>query len=130
MFGLGAGDVGLTVRGLDQFWPQPVSSERSIHVGLARLQLRACTCSWHALSGLGANGPLHLNGRALAQGRLDPEVTAVHLNNLLGDSEAKACSAFDLRVRAIDLMELLEVAGLMLFRKPGPVSVTRRRSDR
>jgi len=40
----------------------------------------------------------------------------VHLDDLLGNSEADAGAAFGLGVGTIDLMELLEDAGLVLFR--------------
>jgi hypothetical protein len=36
---------------------------------------------------LGARGNLHLKRRALAQGRLDPDASTVHLDDLLGDGE-------------------------------------------
>jgi hypothetical protein len=65
-----------------------------------------------------------LEGRALAQGRLDPDASAVHLNDLLGDGKPEASVAFGLGVGTINLMELLEYAGLVLSAIPGPVSVT------
>jgi hypothetical protein len=37
----------------------------------------------------GTRGKLHLECRALAQSRLDPDATTVHLHDLLGDGEAQ-----------------------------------------
>src|SRR5262249_30055270 len=56
--------------------------------------------------------------------RLDPDAAAVHLHNLLGDGETKPGAALGLGVGAVDLVELLENAGLVLLRNAGPVSVT------
>jgi hypothetical protein len=53
---------------------------------------------------------LHLDGRALAQGRLNPDASNVHLHDLLGDGEPKASAALGLGVRIVDLMELFEDA--------------------
>src|SRR5262249_11820003 len=75
-----------------------------------------CACSWHPLLKLGAGRQLHLKGRALTQGRLDPNPPAVHFDNLLGDGEPQAGPTLGLSVRAVDLMELLEDAGSMLLR--------------
>jgi hypothetical protein len=65
--------------------------------------------------GGGARGNLHLEGRTLAQGRLDPNATAVHLHNLLGDGEPQTGAALGLGVGAVDLVELLENSRLMFL---------------
>src|SRR5262249_43180009 len=52
--------------------------------------------------------------------RLDPDAAAVHLHNLLGDGETKPGAALGLGVGAVDLVELLENAGLVLLRNAGP----------
>jgi len=44
-----------------------------------------CAYSWRSLLKLGTGGQFHLEGRALAQGRLDPDAAAVHFDDLLGD---------------------------------------------
>ena len=59
-------------------------------------------------------GKLHLEGRALAQGRLDPDAAAVHLDDLLGDGEPEAGAALGLGVGVVDLVELLEDAGQLI----------------
>ena len=55
-----------------------------------------------------------MEGRSLPKRRPDPDVAAVHLDDQLGDGEPKAGAAFSFRVRAINLMELLEDARLVL----------------
>src|SRR5262245_49702950 len=45
---------------------------------------------------------------------LNPDMPAVHLNDLLSDGEPKASASLGLRVRAVDLVELLEDASLMI----------------
>src|SRR6516162_3323759 len=57
---------------------------------------RECACSWRSLPKLGSRGQLHLEGRALAERRLYPDATAVHLNDLLGDGQTKAGTALGL----------------------------------
>src|SRR5262249_28522236 len=57
-----------------------------------------------------------MESRALAQYGLHPDAAAVHFDDLLGNGEAKASTAFGLRIRVIDLMELLENARPLLFR--------------
>ena len=69
---------------------------------------------------LGANRKLNTEGRPLAQRRFDPDTAAVHLDNLLGDGEAKARPALGLGVGAVDLMELLEDARQVLLRYARP----------
>src|SRR5215813_6599243 len=61
----------------------------------------------------GARGNLHLEGRTLAQRRLDPNATAVHLHNLLGNGKTKTGAALGPRVGVVDLLELLEDPRLM-----------------
>jgi len=39
---------------------------------------------------LGPGGQLHLEGRTLAQRRLNPDAAAVHPHDLLGDGQARA----------------------------------------
>src|SRR5262249_47462766 len=63
----------------------------------------------------GARGNLHLEGRTLPQPRLDPNATAVHLHNLLGDGEPETGATLGLGNRAVDLVELLENPRLMLL---------------
>src|SRR5262249_3624783 len=67
----------------------------------------------------GASGELNLEGRALAQGRLNPNAAAVHLDDLFGDGKSKARAALGLGVGAVDLMKRLEDAGLGLFGNAG-----------
>src|SRR5499426_1156637 len=67
----------------------------------------------------GARGNLHLEGRTLAQRRLDPNATAMHLDDLLGNGEPQAGAALGLGVGAVDLVELLEDARLVLLRNAG-----------
>src|SRR5437764_340289 len=64
--------------------------------------------SWGALWKFGARGQLHLEGRALADRRLDPDATTVHLYNLLGDGEAEAGPALRLGIGVVNLMKLVE----------------------
>src|SRR5262249_26147061 len=75
------------------------------------------TLDW--LAGLGARGDLHLKGRSFARWRNHPDAAAVHLNNLLGNGEAKARAALGLGVGAVDLMELLEDPILLIKRYAG-----------
>src|SRR5215471_15375972 len=67
------------------------------------------------LAELGARGQLQLKRRSFARRRLHPDAAAVHLDDLLGDGEAEARAALGLGVGTVDLMELLEDAGLVLF---------------
>jgi hypothetical protein len=73
---------------------------------------------------LGAGWELHLEGCALANCRLNPDAAAVHLADLLGNGETETGAAFGLGVRAVDLMELLEDARLLINGDTWPVSVT------
>ena len=77
-----------------------------------------------ALQKFGANWKLYLEGCALAQRRINPDATTVHLDDLLGDGEPETGPAFGFGVGAVDLMELLEDALPLLRRYAGPVSVT------
>src|SRR5215510_8366468 len=70
-------------------------------------------CLWGSLSELGARGKLHLEGRALAQRRLHPDATTMHLDDLLGDRKPESSATSGLGQRAVDLMELLEDALLL-----------------
>src|SRR5215468_5919677 len=75
---------------------------------------------WRSLSELGARGKLHLEGRALAQRRLHPDATTMHLDDLLGDRKPESSASSRLGQRAVDLMELLENANLLLFGNAWP----------
>src|SRR5437660_6117683 len=55
-------------------------------------------------------------GRSFAHRRVHPDAAAVHFDNLLGNGEAKARTAFGLGIRVIDLMELLEDPRPLLLR--------------
>src|SRR5215831_12014673 len=66
------------------------------------------------LAELGACGEFHLKRRSLARRRLYPDPAAVHLDDLLGDGEAKARAALGLGKRAVDLVELLEDPTLLI----------------
>jgi hypothetical protein len=57
-----------------------------------------------------------LKGRALAQRLPNPDAAAVQFDDLIGDGEAGAGAALGLRVGAVDLVELLEDAGLVFKR--------------
>src|SRR5262245_2488626 len=76
-------------------------------------------CSEGALPKFGARGNLHLERRALAYGRLDPDATTMHLDDLLGDGEAQTCASLGLSKRAVDLMELFEDVRLLHGRNAG-----------
>src|SRR5262245_27429377 len=77
-------------------------------------------CLWGSLSELGACGKLHLEGRALAQRRLHPDATTMHLDDLFGDRKPESNATSRLGERAVDLMELLENANLLLFGNAWP----------
>ena len=47
---------------------------------------------------------------------LDPDATAVHLDDLLGDGEAEPGSALGLGVGVVHLVELVEHAGQLVLR--------------
>ena len=53
-------------------------------------------------------GMLEGERRARSDGGLDPDATAVHLHNPLGDRQTQSSSAFGLRRRAVALLELFE----------------------
>src|SRR5262249_32138713 len=57
-----------------------------------------------------------MESRALPQYGLHPDAATVHFDDLLGNGEAKASSTFGLRIRGIDLMELLEDSRPFLLR--------------
>ena len=61
-----------------------------------------------------------MEGRALTQGRLDPDAATVHLHDLLGDGESEAGAALGLSKGAVDLMELLEDARPLVLGNAGP----------
>src|SRR5262245_27433248 len=77
-------------------------------------------CLWGSLSELGARGKLHLEGRALAQRRLHPDATTMHLDNLLGDGKPETGATLRLGQGAVDLMELLEDARPLVLGNAGP----------
>src|SRR5262249_27682786 len=83
------------------------------------LQLPECDWSLNWLSGGGSNRQFHMESRALAQHGLHPDAAAVHLDDLLGNGEAKASTALSLGICCIDLMELLEDSSPLLFRDSG-----------
>src|SRR5262249_32984699 len=74
----------------------------------------------YRLAVFGVDRQLHLKRRTFAERRLHPNAAAMHFDNLLGDGEAKPRTAFRLGVRAVDLVELLEDARLVLLRDAGP----------
>src|SRR5215467_2065464 len=84
------------------------------------LTLMVCRASWRLLVRLGARGQLHLKRRSFARRRLHPDAAAMHLHDLLGDGEAKAGTALGFGKRTVDLVELIEYAGLLLLRDPWP----------
>jgi hypothetical protein len=64
---------------------------------------------------LGMDGEFHLKSRALAEPRLYPDATTVHFHDLSGDGKPKARPARGVAAGAVDLMELLEDAGMVGF---------------
>src|SRR5262249_29408987 len=92
---------------------------------------------WSKLPEFGTNGELHLKRRAFAQRRLHPDAPTVHLDDLLGDSEAKARATLGLGNRAIDLVELIEnpilliegYAWTCICDRNGKVAIPRARGD-
>jgi hypothetical protein len=66
--------------------------------------------SFGCLVEFGADWKFHLEGRALAHGRLDPDTAAVHLDDLFGDRKPAAGASFRLRQGAVNLVEWLEDA--------------------
>src|SRR6516165_6857519 len=60
------------------------------------------------------HGKLQMKNCTLAQGRLDPDAAAVHLDNLLGDGQAKPSATLCPSARTIHLVEFLEDALLLL----------------
>src|SRR5262245_16065370 len=73
---------------------------------------------WRSLSELGARGKLHLEGRALAQRRLHPDATTMHLDDLLGDRKPESSATSGLGQRAVDLMKLFEDASPLVLGDP------------
>jgi len=63
----------------------------------------------------GASRELHLEDRTLPKRRFDPNAAAVHLDDLLGNRESEAGAALGLGKRAVDLVELLKDARLLLL---------------
>src|SRR5262249_15556658 len=86
----------------------------------SNLRRLGCACSLGELLKFGARGNLHLEHRAPAYRRLNPDATTMHLNDLLGDGEPETSATSGLGERAVDLMELLEDAGLVLFGNTWP----------
>src|SRR5215831_18789751 len=72
------------------------------------------------LAELGAHWELHLKRRSFARRRHHPDPAPVHLDDLLGDGEAKTGAALGLGHRAVDLMELLEDPILLIEWYAGP----------
>src|SRR5262249_5207960 len=85
----------------------------------------------------GARGDFHLKRRSFARRRDYPDPATMHLDDLLGDGEAKARAALRPGKRAIDLVKLIEDPVLLIKRYAGPgvcyrdgeVSMTRARGD-
>src|SRR5262245_45842275 len=90
---------------------------QALHRATAR-EVRAC--SRQPLAELSTSRQLHLEGRTLTQGRLDPDAPTVHLHDLLGDGESEAGAALGLGKGAVDLMELLEDARPLALGNAGP----------
>ena len=78
------------------------------------------SCSWGALAKYGTGGEFHLERRAFAQGRLDPNAAAVHFNNLFCDGETETRATFCLGVKSVHFMELLEDLVAMIYRNARP----------
>src|SRR5215475_3972652 len=76
--------------------------------------------SKRGLSEFGARGNFHLERRALAYRRLDPDATTMHLNDLLGDGEPETSATSGLGQRAVDLVELLEDASSLVIGNAWP----------
>src|SRR5215475_13407 len=76
--------------------------------------------SKRGLSEFGARGNLHLERRALAYCRFDPDATTMHLNDLLGDGEPKTSATSGFGQRAVDLVELLEDASSLVIGNAWP----------
>src|SRR5262245_62238608 len=72
------------------------------------------------LSEFGARWEFHLKRRSFARRRHHPDAPAVHLHDLLGDGEPEAGAALGLGQRAVDLVELIEDASLLVERYAGP----------
>src|SRR5262252_7236459 len=77
----------------------PVYAARPADLPIPRQ--RGCSCSWGALPKFGAGGQFHLEGRALTQGRFDPNATAVHLHDLLGYGETQTSATLGFGVGAV-----------------------------
>src|SRR5262249_5960311 len=76
------------------------------------------SCPSHPVRG--SDRQLHVKRRTFAERRYDPDAAAVHLHNLLGNGEPQPGAALGLGVGAVDLVELLEDARLVLLRNTGP----------
>jgi hypothetical protein len=63
---------------------------------------------WRPLLKLGAGGKLHLEGRTLTDGQLDPNAAAVHFDDFLAMTRPRPVPPFASGVGAVDLVELLE----------------------
>src|SRR6478735_9508194 len=61
-----------------------------------------------------------MEDRALAERRLHPDTTPVHLNDLLGYRQSKPRSPLRFGVGAVHLMELLEYPRQLVGRYAGP----------
>jgi hypothetical protein len=74
--------------------------------------------TWSSCAGV--HGNLQIERRTLPYCRLDPDTAAMYLHDLFGNGEPKTSSTLGLRVRAVDLVELLENSRLMLLGDAGP----------
>ena len=92
-----------------------VPEEIARDAGENQLILDECACSWGALAKFRPGGEPHVEGRAMAKGRHDPDAATVHLDDLSGDGKPEPGPALGLGVGAVHLVELLEDAHLMLF---------------
>src|SRR6478752_6216325 len=62
---------------------------------------------------------MHAEGSSLAERRFDPDAAAMHLDDLLGDRKPEAGPALGLGVGAVDLVELVEHARVLVCRYAG-----------
>src|SRR5262249_33474065 len=79
-----------------------------------------CACSCYLLLPSNAHREREPEGRALAQARLDPDTSSVHLNDAFDDGEPKAGATLGASAGAIGLLELLEDLLLIRFGNARP----------
>src|SRR5262245_9859009 len=95
------------LRSLLESWELPVFiSTKTTSFPSRRRQ--ECARLRAGLPKLSTGRELHLERRALAQGRFDPNTPTVHLHDLLGDGEPEAGASLGLSVGTVDLMELVK----------------------